>query len=289
MVYILILVMVLGWSFNFIVAKWVLRELPPFAFLFLRVLLSTLILLGIYFGVGQHRRQPLRGGDWRWLALLGLLGIGMNQAGFVIGLNYTSVSHSSLIIATTPVYVLLLAASMKQEALTWQKLFGILLSFVGVVILTFEHGLNSGSSTLLGDSITLVGALAFAFYAVYSREVRERFDTLTMVTFLYVTGLAVVTPMAAWQVFDVAWSEVTWRGWLGLLYNAAVASVLGYWIFYYAIRKISATRVTAFSYLQPVLATLFGILLLDERLTLQLIGSGGLVLVGVLLAERGRG
>ncbi len=50
MIYFLLMLMVLSWSFNFIVAKWVLREVPPFALLFLRVLFSNLILLGIYFG-----------------------------------------------------------------------------------------------------------------------------------------------------------------------------------------------------------------------------------------------
>jgi drug/metabolite transporter (DMT)-like permease len=289
MVYFLIMLMVLSWSFNFIVAKWVLRELPPFALLFLRVLFSNLILLGIYFGTGQHKRRRIQPGDWRWFALLGFFGIALNQTGFTVGINYTTVPHSSLIIATTPLYVLLLAVRMKQEALTWQKLFGILLSFSGVVILTLEHGLGGDSPTFLGDIITLGGAVAFALYAVYSKHVTERYDTLTMITFIYLTALVVVTPLAGWELFEVDWSGVTWRGWLGTLYIAAIASVAAYSIFYYALKKISATRVIVFTYMQPVLATILSILLLSEQLTPYLVGGGSLVLVGVYLAELGRG
>jgi drug/metabolite transporter (DMT)-like permease len=69
---------------------------------------------------------------------------------------------------------------------------------------------------------------------------------------------------------------------------AAMASVAAYMIFYYALSKISASRVIAFSYLQPVLATILAILFLGERLTPYLLVGGALVLVGVALAERGR-
>lgn len=288
MVYALIAIMVLAWSANFVVAKFALREFPPFALLFLRLLVSNVLLLGLYFGSGHHRKRPLQRGDWRWFALLGFLGIAMNQTGFTVGINYTTVSHSSLIIATTPIYVLILATRMKLEALTKLKVIGLTLAFTGVAVLTGEHGFGSNSPTFLGDLITLGGATGFALYTVYGKQVAARYDTLTMNTFMYLAGALVVFPLSGWELFEVDWQGVTWRGWLSVLYMAAVASVLAYMIFYYALSKISATRVIAFSYLQPVLATTFGIWLLDEKLTVQLLGGGLLVLAGVYLAERGR-
>ena len=289
MVYFLLALMVLAWSFNFIVAKYALRELPPFALLFLRVVCSNAILLLLYYGSGHHRRRPRAAGDWRWFALLGLFGIALNQTGFTVGLNYTTVGHSALIIATTPLYVLVLATRMKQEALTRLKLTGMLLSFAGVVVLTLEHGLGAASPTFLGDMLTLGGSIAFAFYTVYSKHVADRYDTLTLTTFIYLAGLLVVAPLAGWGLLEVDWTQVTWRGWAGVLYMAAIASVAAYLIFYYALTKISATRVIAFSYLQPVLATLLGILLLGEAVTHHLLIGGTMVLLGVYLAEVGRG
>lgn len=289
MIYFLLSLMVLSWSVNFVVAKVTLRELPPFALLFLRVLFSNVILLGFYFGSGQHRRRPLRAGDWRWFALLGFFGIAMNQTGFTVGIHYTTVGHSSLIIALTPFFVLLLATRMRLEALTKLKLAGMLLSFSGVMVLTLEHGLGANNPTFLGDIITLGGATAFALYAVYSKQVAERYDTLTMITFIYLAGLVVVTPLAGWELLEVEWALVGWRGWAGVVYMAAVASVAAYMIFYYALKKISATRVIVFTYLQPVLATTLSILLLGERMTPYLLGGGILVVAGVYLAELGRG
>lgn len=289
MLYLLISIMVLLWSANFVVAKYALEELPPFALLFLRVLFSVLLLLLLYFARGQHRRKPVQRGDWKWFALLGLTGIAGNQTGFTLGINYTTVGHSALIIALSPILVLIFAVRMKLESLNWLKALGMGLSFAGVAVLALEHGFDSHSPTFLGDLLTFGGSLAFALYTVYGKRVSERYDTLTLNTFTYIAGALVVFPISGWQLFEVDWHAVTWKGWLGAFYMAAAASVAAYMIFYYALTKISATRVIAFSYLQPVLATILAVLLRGERVTGHLLAGGALVLLGVYLAERGRG
>ncbi|MGH9862799.1 MAG: DMT family transporter [Candidatus Acidiferrales bacterium] len=289
MLYILLSLMVLAWSANFVIAKLALRELPPFALLFLRVMLSNLILLALYFGRGQHRRRPLEAGDWRWFALLGLFGVALNQTGFTVGLHYTTLAHSSLIVSLTPIYVLLLASRRGLEEFTFQKVLGMVVSFTGVAVLTLEHGLSAQGPTFLGDIITLGGGVAFALYTVYSKQVATRYDVLTLTTFSYLAGAVVIIPLAGWSMFDVDWHAIGWWGWFGVFYMAAVASVAAYMIFYYALTKITASRVIAFSYLQPVLVTILGIIVFGERLTPYLVVGGTLVLVGVFLAERGRG
>ncbi len=289
MLYLLIAVMVLAWSCNFIVAKAALKELSPLALLSLRVLFSNVILLALYFGRGMHRKRPLEEGDWRWFALLGLFGIAGNQSGFTVGLNYTTVSHSALIISLTPILVLILATRMKLETFTKMKIIGMAISFTGVAILMSEHGMNTHSPTFLGDLITLAGSVCFALYTVYSKRVADRYDTLSLTTFTYLFGGGMVFLFTGREFVHVNWLAVSWKGWLGALYMAAAASVLAYLIFYYALTKISASRVIAFSYLQPVIVTVLGVLLLGDRVTPHLLVGGGLVMVGVALAERGRG
>ncbi|MBI4462179.1 MAG: DMT family transporter [Acidobacteria bacterium] len=286
--YLLILVMVLSWSGNFIAGKFALQELPPFALLFLRVWFSAALLSAIYFSSAGTRNRFTRA-DLRKFAELGLYGVALNQTGFTVGLHYTTVAHSSLIIALGPIFVLLLARWRRLEALTPRKLAGMGLAFAGVVILSSEHGFGSDSPTFLGDVITLMGSIAFAFYTVVGKRVALTYDTLAMNTYAYLTGAILVVPVAGWQLFTVPWEQVTWHGWLAVTYMAALASVVAYLIYYYALSKLSASRVAAFSYLQPVLATLFAVALLGESLSPQLLSGGTAVLVGVYLAERARG
>ncbi len=290
MLYFLIALMVLAWSFNFIVAKRALEEVPPITLLFLRVFFSNVMLLALYFGRRMYRQhQRLQEGDWKWFALLGLFGIAGNQTGFTVGLHYTSVAHSSLIISLTPILVLLMATRMKLEAFTKMKVIGMMLSFSGVAVLVSEHGFDTHSASFSGDLITFAGSLCFALYTVYGKKVADRYDTLTLNTYMYLFGGAAVFVLTGREVATQNWLAIGWMGWLGALYMAAFASVLGYLVFYYALTKISASRVIAFSYLQPVLATLLSIWLLGDKLTTHLLVGGALVLVGVALAERGRG
>jgi len=288
MVYFLLSLMVLAWSANFLIAKFTLREVPPFALLFLRVVLSNAILLGLALQRSE-KRPRLREGDWRWFALLGFFGIAMNQLGFTLGVFYTTLAHSSLIISLTPLFVLILATRMKLETLTGMKVAGMVVSFVGVTVLTLEHGFAATSPTFLGDLITLGGSVAFALYTVYSKQVSQRYDTLGLTVFSYAAGLVFVVPLAGWELFEVNWHALTWRAWAGVAYMAAVASVAAYMIFYFALSRIAASRVIAFSYFQPVLVTLLGVVVLGEKLTPYLLSGGTMVLVGVYLAERGRG
>lgn len=99
----LIAVMVLGWSFNFIIGKVALRHFDPFTLASFRVELAMLMILPFFFAL-RHRfpgpgadALPARG-DLLVFAQLGLLGVAMNQVLFTVGLNYTTVGHSSLII-----------------------------------------------------------------------------------------------------------------------------------------------------------------------------------------------
>ena len=289
MLYFLLAIMVLAWSANFVIAKFALREIPPFSLLFLRVWMSNALLLGLFFLRGKHKKQRWQAGDWKWFAWLGLLGIAANQTGFTVGIHYTTVGHGSMIFGLGPIFVLLLAVWMRLEKLTVRKWLGMGLSFVGVTILALEHGLGSSSPTLKGDLIMLGGVTAFSLYTALGKRVSANYDTLTLNTFTYLAGAVVVTPLAGWQLFQTDWGAVTWRGWLGAFYMAAMASVVAYMIFYYALTKISATRVSTLAYLQPVLATLLAIFFLGEKVTGFLLGGGALILLGVYLAERGNG
>lgn len=288
MIYFLLTLMVLAWSGNFLITKFTLRELPPFALLFLRVLLSNAILLGLLLRRGAARPR-LQKGDWRWFALLGFFGIAMNQMGFILGIAYTTLSHSSLIVSLTPIFVLILATRMKLEPLTWLKAVGMMISFGGVIVLALEHGLGGNSPTFLGDLIALGASVAFALYTVYSKQVSQRYDPLGITVFSYVAGMIFVVPLSGWELLEVNWLDLTWRAWAGVAYMAGIASVAAYMIFYFALSRIAASRVIVFSYFQPVLVTLLGVVVVGEKITPYLLSGGAMILGGVYLAERGRG
>lgn len=284
--------MLLIWAVNFVVAKVGLQHMDVFTLAAFRVELAA-ILLGVMLWVKQAREggsRKLEKGDLWTFAYLGFFMAAVNQMCFTIGLNYTSVGHASLIIGTGPILVLLLAWAQGLERLTVLKVTGMALSFAGVTVLAAEEGLSLRSGRLLGDMITLAGSVGFACYAVWGKKVAAKYDTLEMNAYNYFAGALVVLPLAVWQAVKMtregSWGAVGWQGWAATVYMAAFASVAAYLIYYWALRYLAASRLSAFSYLLPVMATCLGVLLLpEERVTGHLLGGGALVLVGVYLAE----
>lgn len=286
MLYFLLALMVLSWSGNFVVAKFTVRELPPPALIVLRIWLSSAVLLIYYYGFRKRGRRKLLPGDWKVIAGLGLIGVGVNQTGFTFGIERTTAAHSSLIVSLSPVFVLLLAAGMKLESITWRKALGVSLCFGGMTVLAADHGLSSDSPTFVGDLFTLGGSFAFALYTVLGKRVSTRYDTLTLTTFAFAAAALGVAPFGCWEMTRLRWGAVGWGAWLGVAYMALVASVLAYMIYYYALTRIEASRVATVTYLQPILATALGIVLLGEEMTPHLAAGGALVVTGVWLAAR---
>jgi len=288
LLYVLIAAMVFFWSANYIIGKVALREFPPLLACGLRVGMAGLFMLPVYAtqrgnaGAWDRRDLPV-------LLYLGVFGVTLNQLFFMIGLSRTSVAHSSLIIAMTPIFVLVFAAIVKQERITVRKAMGMLIAFGGVGILNAMpvSGPPSSGPTMLGDIFVSLAAATFALFTVMSKKVSLRLSGITVNTFSYVAGALALTPVAIWQSRSFAFGGVSAAGWVSLTYMALFSSVICYLIYYYALGRISASRVAAFSYLQPVMATLMAAVALRERITLPLIAGGAVIFTGVVLTERG--
>jgi drug/metabolite transporter (DMT)-like permease len=250
---------------------------------------AVLVILPFYFA--QRERSPLFPRTRSGLVYVFLLGVAMaiNQSLFTVGLAYTSSGHSSVILACGPVIVLLLARAMKQEALTTGKILGTALAFAGVMILETEQGLFTRSPFLTGDLITLGGTTSFALYVVFGKKIVREYDSITMNTVNLAVAAGVMLPIAVWKGIRLDWQGVGWAGWTGMFYMAAFSSVAAYVLFYWALRYMTASRVTAVNYFQPVGAIVLAALFLGERPTGHLLVGAALVVLGVYLAERGTG
>jgi drug/metabolite transporter (DMT)-like permease len=96
-------------------------------------------------------------------------------------------------------------------------------------------------------------------------------------------------PFAARSVLKIRWASVTLSAWGGLAFMVCLGTVVAYLFYAFALTELSASRVAAFAYLQPIIAALLAVWLLGERITPRVVAGGVLILLGVFLAERERG
>jgi drug/metabolite transporter (DMT)-like permease len=283
--YTLLMLMVLFWSGNYIAGKIALREFSPVLLAAVRIGIAGLIMLPVYLWKCGARMPG--GRDVVRLLVLGVFGVTLNQLFFILGLSRTSVAHSSLIIGMTPVMVLLMARLRGLERITPLKAAGMAIAFAGLVLLRAFEPPNGTAATWLGDFYILLTALAFAIFTVFGKEETARHGAIAVNGFAYVGGAITLAPVFAGTAARHSLADVSAGGWLAAVYMALFASVIAYLIYYYALGQIDASRVSAFSYLQPVFATAMGAALLGERIGATEIAGGLVILSGVCLAERG--
>lgn len=273
------------WGVNFTAAKRVLLEVDPLAVAAARaagglvVFLAMLLLL-----------DGPRGFAWSRLkraAPLGLLGVFANQIFFIEGLKRTSASHSAVLIALLPLYVLLLSLLTRQERLTPWKGIGIGAAFGGVVLVAAGHGARAGGATLLGDLITMCGGMAFAAYTVLGRPVVRDLGPLRTTALAFAGGGTAILLVASPAARRQDWRSLTPTAAWGLVYVVVGATVLAYLFYYLALDRLEPSKVAVFMYLQPVVAALLATFVTGEPLTPRFVAGGALILAGVLAAERG--
>jgi drug/metabolite transporter (DMT)-like permease len=281
-------VLLLVWSGNFLFAKIALREFPASLVACLRTVVAGAFMAPIYFW-GRERWEE-RGEAWRWRDWPALLGIGIfglvgNQVVFVYAISRTSVAHSALIVTLGPLLVLAGAVWLGQERLTRAKLVGMLVAACGVLALQFGHASKAGSS-MGGDLLMLVSITMFAAFTVLGKGLAARFGPITINTFAFVGGAVLLLPYTIWELSRYGLTHFGLQAWLSVFYMGFFPSIIGYLIYSYALRHLPASQVSSVSYLQTVVATLLGVVFLGERPGACFAVGAVLVLGGVWLARR---
>lgn len=280
--YSLILLMTFLWAANFVMVKLAVRHLPGYFVGAMRMGLAGLCMVPIYYARRPHvwRRE-----DLPRLAGLAFLGVSFNQVSFMYGITKTSVAHAALVIALTPMLVLFLAAFLGQERITARKVAGLAVAISGIGVLQFgRHSATEASP--LGDLLIFGASISFALFTVFSKPLAQRMGTVALNTFNYVFGGLFLLPIAAWGVWTERTAGAPWWVWPLLVYMALFPSVVCYLIFSWALKWVPASRLSAFTYTQPLIASALAAVFLGEAVTKEMMAATGLVLSGVWLAGR---
>lgn len=261
-----------------VVGKLAIAGFGPSDVAFLRMFGAALAFHAARHALGLPR-IPLR--EQPVLVLLAILGISANQLLFLHGLARTSASHAALLTTAIPVLTLLVAAALGRERLSVRRVVGIAVALAGVLVLVLGTD-PTGRATLFGDALILANTSVYAAYLVLSRDVLERWPPLSVLPWLFSWGLLTGLPFIG--VPDLAGRPLD--AWLAVAFIVLGPTIGSYALNLYALRTVPASVVALFIYLQPSIAAVLAIPLLDERPTARLLVSGALSFGGVWLATR---
>ena len=226
------------------------------------------------FVAARKSRTPTTLRDQAHLILLSVLGISLNQALFLAGLRLTKPFAGALLAGTIPVFAAALSVLFRREPFRVRTVLGLMLSVGGVLFLTGLVAIDRGAL------LVAINCLAYAGYLVFSRGIIQRLGALTVMCWVFTWGALLFSPLGLGAAIHEV-PNFTSRGAMFVSYIVLVPTILAYTLNAWALGRSSATLVTIYIYLQPLLAALLAWVQLGQGLTLRMVGASALIFCGV--------
>jgi len=266
-----------------IVAKAVVADIDAATLTFFRTVIAT---IGLYF-IARLRSGPLNidRGDWLQLALLGFVGVALNQYLYLYGMKFSTAANGALLYAATPVFVLVFSRMVLKENITPKKTFGIVLAFAGIAIVIFERGVDFSSGYAYGNLLILVAVIGWTLFTVLGKKMLVKYGSLRTTTAMMFCGALIISPLGIASTWSFQFAEISAMHWGGVLYLSVGTSILGYLLWYHALSRIEASKVAVFTNIQPVFATILSVIFLNYSITPAFMAGSMITICAIYITQ----
>ncbi len=262
------------WGVSFVLTKQLLSQLSPpmIAWLRLGPALAVLVPLMLW----QKESWRLEKGFRGRFVLTSALGIVLYMVLENTGLRYTQASTASMLVASIPVFVLLVDTVKRRARLPWGQTGAVLVSLVGVWLVLFDGAWPNLASANLGGNLLVLGAMAsWIGYTFLGKKLRDRFSSLQQTTFQTLFAVLLYLPFVIGE--GGGFPTMTLTGLAELSFLGVFCSGLAYVGFLYALKELGPVLPSAFLNLIPVVTVLTALLVLKE--IPSIFQAGGMVLI----------
>jgi drug/metabolite transporter (DMT)-like permease len=275
----------LSFGFNYVVAKWALREISPIAMVVIRQW-GTVAILGTVLVLHRRSDAPkLKPREFGELAVYSVLGIGLNMWCFLEGLSRTSATNAAIMLVSIPVLTLAFAILLGRERATARGLAGIAAGLAGALLLILPRGgLALSAEAFAGNVFLFTGAASYSLYLVLSKSLLARHDALVVVTWLFTLGGVMMLPFGAASLYRLAGTGLTPGGWASIVFIVIGATAVPYLLNTWALARVQSSIVAIYILVQPIVAAIMGRIFLGETLAPHAALAGALIVGGVVMA-----
>jgi drug/metabolite transporter (DMT)-like permease len=280
-VHLAIFTVALLFSANYVISKLGMREFSPLAFAWLRIAGAAAIL-----AILVRNEPPLARDDKRRIAGFAALAVVINAPLFLIGLSLTTVGVAAILITTIPVFTLATAIAFGRERASALRIGGIALACTGALLVVGGETFHGTWRSMFGTLMLLINCLSYALYLVLSKPLMQRLSALRVVAQMFAYGTWMLLPISAIPLARQNWRALSSGAWISLAIVIAGPTIVAYVLSAWALRYADSSLVAAYTYVQPVLATILGAIVFGETLRPIVFAAAALIFGGVWLAAR---
>ena len=278
------------YGMNHTIAKVVMPHyVGPFGFIMLRVIGASILFWSVSLIMPK---ETIERKDFFRIAIAALFGMCINMLMFFKGLQLSTPINSGVIVTLTPIIILILSAFFLNEKLTRFKVLGIILGFIGAVLLIL-YGNSSrvinAPNVSLGNIMLLINATCFGAYLVMVKPLTKKYSTITLMKWMFLLGVIYTFPFTITEFLEISWNTLPFEAIWRIGFVIVGTTFLTYMLNVYALKTLPATTIGAFTYLQPIITIVYAVITGNDFLDSIKILACILVFTGVYLVSKKRG
>lgn len=278
------LIAITFWGASFVATKSLLDALTPLTIIYIRLVFGIISVLTI--ALFRKRSFSLKKKDLKGIFILAIIST-THLWIQVTGMQYTSASNTGWIIGIVPVIMAIMGFFIYKERMSGTQLIGALIAFSGLLVLISKGDLKSiNFISNYGDLLVLGSAFTWSIYSFYGRKVTLDYPPSLTILYLFITMLILLSPVTVSSEFFGSLSKLSTIDWSALIFLGIFCSGVAYVLWAEAMNELPANRVGAFLYLEPFVTVFTAWLLLNENITLLMMLSGVVIIIGVIMVNR---
>ena len=275
------------YGMNHTIAKVVMPHyIAPFGFIMLRVVGACILFWLVSFFIPK---ETIERKDFLRIAFTALFGMCINMLMFFKGLQLSTPINSGVIVTLTPIIILILSAFFLKEKLTRFKFLGIVLGFIGALLLILYGNSTkviNAPDISLGNTMLLVNAVSFGAYLVMVKPLTKKYSTVTLMKWMFLLGVIYTFPFTITEFIEVSWKTLPFEAIWRIGFVIVGTTFLTYMFNVYALKTLPATTIGAFTYLQPIITIVYAVITGNDILDGVKILACLLVFLGVYLVSK---
>ena len=273
-----LLILSLIWGASFLFIKVAVATIPPFSVAFGRTALAAVLLYLVLRSRGL--RMPGWGSVWGTFLLMGLFNGAVPYTLITWAEIHIDSGLAAIVNALMPLFTVLLAHLFTgDERLSWMKIVGIFLGFLGVVALIGPAALKGLGKDVIAQLAVMAAAGCYAIAIIYGRRLKGITPLVSATGQLFCAAFLTL-PMVV--VFDAPWAlSPSFISVAALTCLSLLGTALAYLLYYYLLQRIGSTNLSLVTYLLPITGVFWGALLLGERLHWSAFLALGMILAGI--------
>lgn len=273
------------WGGMYVVVKILVAVIPPLELVWMRYLIALVALVIIGLVTRQNWRIKRR--HFGIIIAIAVIGYVISIVTQETGTMLSTAQMGAIITSTTPAFMVLFASLILKERLTLKKAISVSLATIGVITIVGFDDINM--SSMLGGVSLIIAALTWALMSVLIKRLPSDYSQIVVTTYATLIAFIILTPFVITKLPQIDIDDLTNPTILGgLIYLGVISTSIAFLLWNLGLQMLNASSGGVFFFVQPVVGTLLGWLILGETISITFWVGSVLILLGVLIVIKDR-